>query len=178
MSDPAPRSRKDDDGGSKLEDGKQAAFPSSILPPPSSLAVLLAVGALGVSCVMTQMALLRELLGAFSGNELVLGVVLGNWLMMMGTGTWLGRGADKFRKPIAVLAILQILLAVLPLLQVFLLRALRNVIFIRGAEVGVTETVVSAFVVLLPYCILAGGALTLVHCSCGQKAHPASDGFM
>ncbi|HEX7576398.1 MAG TPA: hypothetical protein VF430_00005, partial [Verrucomicrobiae bacterium] len=123
--------------------------------------VLLAVGALGVSCVMTQLALMRELLGAFSGNELVLGVVLGNWLLLMGIGTWLGRTSDKLRNPLAVLVGMQILVAVLPLLQVFVLRALRYVIFIRGAEVGVSETVSSAFVLLLPYCVVAGYALTL-----------------
>ena len=106
--------------------------------------VLLAVGALGVSSVMTQLALMRELLGAFSGNELVLGVVLGNWLLLMGIGTWLGRTSDKLRNPLAVLVGMQILVAVLPLLQVFVLRALRHVIFIRGAEVGVSETVITA----------------------------------
>ena len=123
--------------------------------------VLPAVGALGVSCVMTQLALMRELLGAFGGNELVLGLVLGNWLLLMGIGAWLGRTSDKLRNPLAVLAVVQILAAVLPLLQVFLLRALRNVIFIRGTEVGVGETVLSAFILLLPYCLLAGYALTL-----------------
>jgi spermidine synthase len=123
--------------------------------------VLLAVGALGVSCVMTQLALMRELLGAFSGNELVLGVVLGNWLLLMGIGTWLGRTSDKLRNPLAVLVVMQILVAVLPLLQVFLLRTLRNVVFVRGATVGVTETVISAFILLLPYCLVAGCALTL-----------------
>ena len=30
--------------------------------------MLVAVGALGVSCVMTQLALMRELLGVFSGK--------------------------------------------------------------------------------------------------------------
>ena len=110
---------------------------------------------------MTQLALMRELLGAFSGNELVLGVVLGNWLLLMGIGTWLGRTSDKLRNPLAVLVVMQILVAVLPLLQVFLLRALRNVVFIRGADVGVTETVISAFILLLPYCVVAGYALTL-----------------
>jgi len=53
--------------------------------------VLLAVGALGASAVMTQLALLRELLGAFSGNELVFGIGLGSWLLLTGIGTWLGR---------------------------------------------------------------------------------------
>ena len=53
--------------------------------------VIVAVGALGISCViMTQLALMRELLGAFSGNEMVLGVSLGLWLLLMGLGTRLG----------------------------------------------------------------------------------------
>jgi spermidine synthase len=123
--------------------------------------IVFAVGALGVSCVMTQLALMRELLGAFAGNEMVLGIVLGLWLLLMGIGTALGRTADKLRNPLAVLAATQILVAILPLLQVFLLRALRNVVFIRGAAVGVNETVISVFVVLLPYCLVAGYALTL-----------------
>ena len=123
--------------------------------------VLAAVAAMGVSCVMTQLALMRELLGAFSGNELVLGLVLGNWLLLMGIGAWLGRTSDKLQNPRAVLAAVQILLAVLPLWQVFVLRGLHNVIFIRGAAVGVGETVLSAFLLLLPYCVVAGYGLTL-----------------
>jgi len=123
--------------------------------------ILLAVGALGFSCVMTQLALMRELLGAFSGNELVLGLVLGNWLLLMGIGAWLGRTSDKLRNPLGVLIIAQILLAVLPLLQVFLLRILRNVVFVRGAAVGVSETFPGALILLLPYCLTAGYALTL-----------------
>ena len=158
---PAQRRSEDNDGGLKLADGERAANSTSAFHPSASFLVLLAVGALGVSCVMTQLALMRELLGAFSGNELVLGVVLGNWLLLMGLGAWLGRVSDKFRKPLAVLVRLQILVAVLPLLQVFLLRTLRNVVFIRGAAVGVSETVISAFILLLPYCLVAGFALTL-----------------
>ncbi len=123
--------------------------------------VLLAVAALGLSCVMTQLALMRELLGAFSGNEMVLGVVLGLWLLLMGCGTLLGRASEKVQRQVAALAVMQMLLALLPPLQVFLLRALRNVVFIRGAAVGLTGTVAAVFVLLLPYCLLAGFALTL-----------------
>src|SRR5271157_57661 len=135
--------------------------------------VLLAVGALGVSCVMTQLALMRELLGAFSGNELVLGLVLGNWLLLMGIGAWLGRTSDKLQNPLPVLVVVQILVALLPLLQVFLLRILRNIVFVRGAAVGVSETVISALVLLLPYCLMAGYALTLA-CSLLARAEGAS----
>jgi spermidine synthase len=59
--------------------------------------------------------------------------------------------------------------AMLPLVQVFLVRALRNVVFIRGAAVGVTETVGAVFVLLLPYCLVAGYALTLACAILGRE---------
>jgi len=138
-----------------------AGGPTISAAAPTRGLIAFSVAALGVSCVMTQLALMRELLSAFAGNEMVLGIALGMWLLLMGIGTALGRTADKLRNPLAVLAAAQILAAILPLLQVFLLRALRNVIFIRGAAVGINETVISVFVVLLPYCLVAGYALTL-----------------
>ncbi len=125
---------------------------------------------------MAQLALMRELLGAFSGNEMVLGVVLGLWLLLMGIGAWLGRSSERLRNQLAALAVIQMLVAILPLLQVFLLRALRNVVFIRGAAVGVTETVGAAFVLLLPYCLVAGYALTLACSILGREEGPAGIG--
>ena len=144
--------------------------------PERQRLVLLAVGALGVSCVMTQLALMRELLGAFSGNEMVLGVVLGLWLLLMGIGARLGSAAGKLRSPLAALAVIQVLVAVLPPLQVFLLRVLRNVVFIRGAAVGVTETVGASFVLLLPYCLVAGYALTLACSILVREGDPSGIG--
>src|SRR5208283_2212570 len=55
----------------------------------------------------------------------------------------------------------------------FLLRALRNVIFVRGAAVGVSETFISALLLLLPYCLIAGYALTLA-CSLAARQEGAS----
>jgi spermidine synthase len=114
-----------------------------------------------MASVMTQLALMRELLCAFAGNEMVLGIALGLWLLLTGLGTSLGRTADKLRNPLAVLFTAQIFIAVIPLAQVFAVRALRNVVFVRGAEVGVTGTVLSAAVLLLPFCLVAGYTLTL-----------------
>ena len=138
--------------------------------------VLAAVGALGVSCVMTQLALMRELLGTFSGNEMVLGVALGLWPLLMGIGAWLGRTSEKLGNQLAALAVIQVLVAVLPLAQVFLLRALRNVVFIRGAAVGVNETVGATFVLLLPYCLVAGYGLTLACSVLGREQGPTGIG--
>jgi len=110
---------------------------------------------------MTQLALMRELLAAFSGNEMVLGVVLGLWLLLMGIGAWLGGLAAGLRRPTALLAVLLLGTAIVPPVQVFLARALRNVVFVRGADVGLTQTLGAAFVLLLPYCLAAGCALSL-----------------
>ena len=94
-----------------------SALRKSTPVPERQRLTVVAVGALGVSCVMAQLALMRELLGAFSGNEMVLGVVLGLWLLLMGIGAWLGRSSERLRNQLAVLAVIQMLVAILPLLQ-------------------------------------------------------------
>ena len=118
-----------------------SALPPFRLPPS-----LLAVCCLGLSAFLTQLVLMRELLSAFSGNELVFGIVLGNWMLLTGIGSTLGKTASRLRSPITVFIVAEVLIALLPIADVFLLRWLRNVVFLRGAEVGVTETVASCFV--------------------------------
>ena len=140
------------------------------------IVLFLAVCCLGVSAFITQIVLMRELLGAFSGNELVLGIVLGNWLLLTGVGASLGRTAPRLRNPLGVLIVAQVLVALLPVAEVYLLRTLRDVVFTRGAEVGVTETVLSCFVLLAPYCLVAGYLLTLASLVLASKKGPASIG--
>jgi len=143
------------------------------ISPRDRLPVLWALAGLGMGSVMTQLALMRELLCAFAGNEMVLGIALGLWLLLTGLGTSLGRTTDKLRNPWAVLFTAQILIAVIPLAQVFAVRALRNVVFVRGAEVGVMGTILSAAILLLPFCIVAGYTLTLA-CSILNRSGAAS----
>ncbi len=138
--------------------------------------LFLAVCCLGVSALITQLTLMRELLTVFSGNELVFGVVLGNWLLLTGIGSALGRTASRLKRPMALLVAAQILIAVLPIADVFLLRTLRNVVFLRGATVGVTETVISCFVLLAPYCLIAGYLLTLACLLLAQRKDASSIG--
>ena len=151
-------------------------------PDRTRCLVLLAVGGLGVSAVMTQLALMRELLGAFSGNELVFGISLGSWLLLSGAGTWLGRflaprhhrnetsstakaagdatpssrdGGGGVAAPVNLLIVGLICVAIIPLMQVVAVRVLRDVVFIRGAAVGVVGTVLGSLALLLPFCVVS-----------------------
>ena len=132
-----------------------------VLPSPSRRVLFLAICALGISAFITQLTLMRELMSVFSGNELILGIALGNWLLLTGLGSYLGKTSAKIRDPVRVLVTAQIIIGVLPVAQVFLLRTLRNEVFLRGADVGVTEAVAACFVLMAPYCVVAGYLLTL-----------------
>ena len=114
-----------------------------------------AVGAAGFSATVTQLVLMRELLNVFAGNELVLGIVLGNWMLLMGLGASLGRLAVR-RNAFPALIASQILQAILPVATIFLLRAGWHVVFLRGAAVGMVETAAACFCLLLPFCLSAG----------------------
>ena len=96
-----------------------------------------------------------------AGNELIYGIVLGAWLLLTGLGSWLGMTAGRLRRGLDVFLVAQVLVAVLPAVGVFLLRTLRNVVFLRGAALGVTETVIVCVVCLAPYCLLIGYLLAL-----------------
>ena len=51
--------------------------------------------------------------------------------------------------------------AVLPLAQIFGVRALRDVVFLRGSVIGALDTAVASAAVLAPYCLASGCLLTL-----------------
>lgn len=141
----------------------QAASPTRLVPA--------AIGAVGASAVMTQLVLLRELVGAFSGNELVMGLGLGCWLWLTGAGAWLGGvGAIGGRWPMRCFGAGLVAVALVPLLQVLAVRGLRDVVFPRGAAPGVGATVLGTAALLAPFCLASGALLTLACRLTGRTA--------
>ncbi len=142
-------------------------------PTPTGSAsrlVLLAVGGLGAASVITQLVLMREMLGTFAGNEMVLGIVLGMWLLLTGLGAWLGRlwAHHKFSGALFVEAL--IFIAIAPPLLVLVLVGVSNEIFGSGIQAGVTETLLASLTVLLPFCVTTGWLLTLA-CSLAAQGN-------
>ncbi len=63
---------------------------------PGPVRVLAGAFCLGLYAVVTQVSLTRELLVVFSGNELVIGTILGCWLAAIGMGASLARRLTRY----------------------------------------------------------------------------------
>jgi spermidine synthase len=122
---------------------------------PAGRAVALSVACLGFSAVVTQMVTAREFLNLFSGNELTLGLILGNWLLLTGLGGVLGRHAGRVRHRTRWLLWALVGTGFLPAIQIAAVRIAKGLLT-AGVMVGIGEAFWLSFAVLLPFCILSG----------------------
>ena len=122
------------------------------------------ITALGISSIITQILVIREFLNVFYGNELVLGIILANWLLLTGFGSYLGKYMGNVKRKFELLIFSQITIALLPIFYIFVIRYMRTTIFLPGLLVNVTQIFLSSFIMLLPYCIISGYLLVLVCC--------------
>ncbi|MBI5220050.1 MAG: hypothetical protein HY958_14075 [Bacteroidia bacterium] len=116
--------------------------------------------ALGVSLLVTQVILIREFLSVFYGNELVMGILFANWMLITGAGAFLGKFFGRIKNKLRLILIAQLLVSILPLVIVFALRALKNIVFPVGSMLNIYHVFISSFVLLLPFCILSGFLFT------------------
>lgn len=112
--------------------------------------------ALGITSITTQIILLRECVAVFQGNELVLGVAIGSWMVLTAAGSFLGAFSRRLASRRGTLPAALFCISILPLLSVFFLRFLRNVFFTAGSMIGIAQTLLVLVAVLAPYCLAAG----------------------
>ena len=90
------------------------------------IAMVFAMVMMGVIFLVSQVLILREFLLAFQGNELVVGIVLGSWLLLEALGSRLsGRKAARADDPIGAFATVQWALALLLPLTLLAIRTHR-----------------------------------------------------
>jgi spermidine synthase len=116
--------------------------------------------ALGTSSVSVQLIMIREVMSTFGGNELVIGLVLGVWLLFTGLGSALGVPVAKRARPERTLFAGHILVGVLPFIQIAAVRAL-PLLWVRGEMLGLTSAIFSSTLILIPFCLVAGGMLPI-----------------
>jgi len=117
---------------------------------------------MGFTFTITQALMVRELLVAFSGNELSIGLVLGSWLVLEALGSGLlGRLASRFRVGSLAYAGLQLILAVLLPVALYAALAIRTILgVIPGQGLGLGPIFLASFGILLPLGLVDGAMFT------------------
>lgn len=124
--------------------------------------VCIAIVVMGFSGLVAEILLLRELLIVFSGNELSVGVILANWLILEACGCFfLGRTVEKSKNKLVTFTLITILFSLSLFVAVFPIRFLKNILGVSiGERIGLLPIFYSSFLILLPVSILHGALFT------------------
>ena len=124
--------------------------------PRTVLAVLMLIG---FTAVTAQIVLMRELMVVFCGNEMSLGLILASWLLWTAIGSSaLGRMASRTDQPRQLMALLEVLVALVLPLAIFLARASKGPFqSVPGEILGPGPMILTSLVVLSAFCLLSGG---------------------
>jgi spermidine synthase len=116
----------------------------------------------GLSAMIAQVVLMRELLVSFYGNELTLGIILANWLILVAIGSFMiGKTPEKVESRIEVFVVFQLFFAVVLPLTIYLSRIFKNILlFTPGEGLGFGPIFYSSFLVLLPVTLPQGALFT------------------
>ncbi len=115
---------------------------------------------LGLTAIITQIILLREFLTVFYGNELVIGIILANWMLLTGAGSFIGKYSKGIKHGTGFIATFQFIIGFLPLITVFTLFYFRSQLFPAGVMLSITDVLYLSFLLLLPFCLFSGFLFT------------------
>jgi spermidine synthase len=130
--------------------------PLLLLGTPFSIAVILSL--IGITAVVAQIVLMRELIVVFYGNEISLGLTLANWLLWAAIGSaLLGRIAAKAHDARRLMAGLQVAVAVAFPLSIYAVRASKAVLQTTPGELlGPWPMFLTSLATLSVFCLISG----------------------
>lgn len=128
------------------------------LVPSQKSALKISLLVMGFSAVAFQIVIIRELLVIFHGNELSVGIILGNWLILEAAGSFYFRKkADITETYIRSFSLLQILLGFCSIFSIIFIRSFKYIFHIPVGEVlGIHYVMLVSFIALAPVTIIDG----------------------
>lgn len=130
---------------------------------------------MGASGIVAQVIILRELIVSSFGNELTIGIILANWLLLEGAGSMLGgvacrRAVSPWRATVVLQWVFALFLPVCLLAS----RAVPGaIVFRQGGGMGLVTLVPVSFLLMLPVS-LTHGMLFPLWCRAGVAAEGRS----
>ena len=116
----------------------------------------------GLTALLLQVVLTRELLVSFFGNELCIGLILVDWLLLVAAGTALaGRLMGRWTNLWIPLILNQLLLALVMPLQVYAARSVGGRTMFPGEVIDPGSMLILGAAVLAPACLLLGAQFAL-----------------
>ncbi len=117
---------------------------------------------MGVSGIVAQILLLRELLISFLGNELTLGIILTNWLILEAVGSFMiGKSVEKVKRKMEIFVLFQLSFSVALPFAIYLSRIFKNILLATPGEgLGFAPVLYSSFLILLPVTLPHGALFT------------------
>ncbi|KPK99163.1 MAG: hypothetical protein AMJ95_00965 [Omnitrophica WOR_2 bacterium SM23_72] len=133
---------------------------------------------IGLSGLVAQVLLLRELLVSFYGNELTVGVILANWIVAEALGVFIfGKIVDRIKNTIPVFILLQLLFSLSLPLAVYLSRTYKILMGIPfGQALGLGPIFYASFLIILPVGFCHGAlfsAICKIHSVFTKETAPA-----
>ncbi len=124
--------------------------------------IVFAIHLMGFSGIIAQVLLLRELLITFQGNELSIGIILANWLILEALGAFLlGKKIEHRKNKIGMFVVIQLLFSVSLIAAVYFSRTLKGIIGVtHGEALGILPMFFSSFFVLLLVSFTHGALFT------------------
>ena len=140
--------------------------------------LVLALLLMGFTGTLAQVILIRELLVTFYGNELSIGIILANWLILEAAGSFfLSRVGNKTGRSIDAYIALQFAIAVLLPLAIYGARVVKSILGIPlGEMVGLFPIFYSSFLLLAPISLAGGAQFTIgcrIYSNLTKRAAPA-----
>ena len=114
--------------------------------------------ATGIGSVITQLLTIREFLCLLNGNELVIALILFNWLFIGALGTLMARPFGR-RPSVRKLWAASLALIILAPVQLMSIRWMYELVFVSGSSVGFYPTLIYTFITTAPYALLIGFVL-------------------
>jgi len=126
---------------------------------------------LGFTSMLTQLVIIREFLGFFNGNELIIGVIFCLWMLLTAIGAVLGGFIKPHKRQNLTLFISLIIFSLLPLCSILLYRFIRINYFGTGISANLNEIILVTSFVLLLFCLCSGFLFTLLNSYFGKHYH-------
>jgi spermidine synthase len=117
---------------------------------------------MGLSGIIAQIILLRELLISFLGNELTLGIILANWLILVAIGSFIiGKSVEKVKRKLEIFVLFQLSFSVALPFTIYLSRIFKNILLSTPGEgLGFGPIFYSSLLILLPVTLPLGALFT------------------